>query len=69
MDELFMFGFDKYFCFFNDDDDEDFFYVIKYEYIFFINIVYEFWSKEFWIGSLSKVLLIKLIENVVFCFC
>lgn len=37
-----MFGFDKYFCFFNDDDDEDFFYVIKYEYIFFINIVYEF---------------------------
>lgn len=42
VDELFMFGFDKYFCFFNDDDDEDFFYVIKYEYIFYINIVYEF---------------------------
>lgn len=37
-----MFDFDKYFCFFNDDDDEDFFYEIKYEYIFYINIVYEF---------------------------
>lgn len=57
------------FLFFNDDDDEDFFHVTKYEYTFFINIAYEFWSKEFWIGSSSKVPLIKLMENVVFCSC
>lgn len=51
MDELSTFDFDKYFCFFNDDDDEDFFHETKYEYTFYINIAYEFWSKEFWIRS------------------